>query len=128
MGTLDLENVWTSALHEDEFVTKHKEFISGLHLYDEMLRTSLDEITSERLFNALIKLVNVYADNTFCNDVEQICNRYTKWATRYNQKHSPQEYYRKLSGAYRIAVLSFMPVVKGHLKTHKTEVYRLVTQ
>ena len=127
MGTLDVENIWTSILHEDEFTNKHKEFISGLNLYDEMLRTALDEITPDGLFRALIKLVNVYADKTFCDDIEQICNRYAKWGAKSNRRNCPQEYYRNLSSAYRIAILSFMPVVKGHLETHK-EVYKHVTK
>ena len=127
MGTLRINQFWTDHLQARWFKDKHKEFIEKLSFYDECLRPSVHTIDGERLYNMLLSIINRGANKTFMDDVEHLCNRFTGWGQKDHKLSNPQDYYKRLSSAYRIAIMEFMPNIKTYADSNP-RIYKAVTQ
>lgn len=128
MGTLDTDlNFWTDHLQANWFTEKHKDFLGGLELYDECLRGTITSLDGDRITLLLIKALNRGGTKAFKDDIEHLCNKFTGWGQRERKYSDPQTYYTKLTAAYRIAMLEFMPNIKEYVNSRRS-IRKIVTQ
>lgn len=104
-------------LDDESFTKRHQEILSRIVLYDTLLKDVFGKSNMTEMYKCFDKIVNRYLDDSFKDDVVDICTRnFCVWANPIERRRRTPEFIKNSLIAYRKAILHFMPATQAELE------------